>query len=386
MDSYSFFQTPDGELRRGLLTAAGASRRDTALVVAHIAEFDARRLYAAEGYPSMYQFCLRELRFSEDAAYKRIHAARLARAFPVIFEMLADGRLHLSAVVMLYAHRTCSFMDELIQDAVHKTRREIELMLAERFPSPDLPVRVRALGMPVMKPAEPSPPLPLAENRDPDPVQNTPPAHPESLNSAPLAQPVETQGPQLAPGRVAGPERPRVAPIAPERYAVQFTASARTLEFIERAGQLLGRSVNSNDLDEALAQGLEALVASIEKRRFAATSKPRAQRKASQGRRIPAALKREVWKRDQGQCTFVAENGRVCGSRTALEIDHIQPVAKGGRTALDNLRLLCRAHNQYEAENAFGAGFMREVLERNTRGGATRRSVQGDAGAPPAPA
>jgi len=41
-------------------------------------------------------------------------------------------------------------------------------------------------------------------------------------------------------------------------------------------------------------------------------------------------------------------------------VDHVVPVAKGGATTLKNLRLLCPAHNQYEADRTFGAGFMAE--------------------------
>jgi hypothetical protein len=65
-----------------------------------------------------------------------------------------------------------------------------------------------------------------------------------------------------------------------------------------------------------------------------------------------------VWERDEGRCTFVGAGGHRCAARRFLEYDHIAPVARGGKTIADNLRLRCRAHNQYEAERTFGAGHM----------------------------
>ncbi|MEO5988737.1 MAG: hypothetical protein ABIU54_01360, partial [Candidatus Eisenbacteria bacterium] len=56
------------------------------------------------------------------------------------------------------------------------------------------------------------------------------------------------------------------------------------------------------------------------------------------------------------------------------EFDHIEPVAREGETTVENLRLRCRAHNQYEAERVFGAGFMERKREeaRERKRGETR--------------
>jgi hypothetical protein len=62
--------------------------------------------------------------------------------------------------------------------------------------------------------------------------------------------------------------------------------------------------------------------------------------------------------RDQGQCTFVSADGTRCGASKFLEFDHVSPVALGGQATVDGMRLRCHAHNQYEAERVFGAGFM----------------------------
>src|SRR5438094_8149193 len=95
MQRYSLSHLSDDALRRGLSVTVACERGGTAELLAHIAEFDARKLHLPAAYPSMYAYCVGELHLSEDAAFKRIRAARAARAFPVIFQAIADGRLHL---------------------------------------------------------------------------------------------------------------------------------------------------------------------------------------------------------------------------------------------------------------------------------------------------
>jgi hypothetical protein len=81
------------------------------------------------------------------------------------------------------------------------------------------------------------------------------------------------------------------------------------------------------------------------------------------GRYVPAAVRREVWLRDGGRCTFVGDSGHRCEARTRLEFDHAEPYARGGPSSTAGLRLRCRAHNQHAAEQAFGAGFMHRRRE-----------------------
>ena len=67
-------------------------------------------------------------------------------------------------------------------------------------------------------------------------------------------------------------------------------------------------------------------------------------------RTIPAAVRRHIWLRDRGRCTYRdPESGRCCGSRHLVQIDHVQPYAMGGSASAQNLRLLCGAHNRDRA-------------------------------------
>ena len=135
MPDYSLTHVSDRDLLRGLASLVAQDRTTTAALLAHIAEVDARRLYAPAAYPSMYLYCVHELHLSEDSAYKRILAARTARQFPAIFDALAEGRLHLTAVKLLAPHLTPENADALLKAAAKKTTREIEQLLAERFPA-----------------------------------------------------------------------------------------------------------------------------------------------------------------------------------------------------------------------------------------------------------
>lgn len=88
--------------------------------------------------------------------------------------------------------------------------------------------------------------------------------------------------------------------------------------------------------------------------KLAATERPRAGHpSAPRSRHIPAAVRREVWKRDGGRCAFAGTNGR-CSETGFLEFHHVVPYAAGGQAIVENLELRCRAHNAYEAEQYFG--------------------------------
>jgi 5-methylcytosine-specific restriction endonuclease McrA len=116
-----------------------------------------------------------------------------------------------------------------------------------------------------------------------------------------------------------------------------------------------------------LQAALKIAKAEVEKRRFGATSRPGRSRGSASARHIPAAVRRAVHERDGGRCAFVSDAGKRCAATRFLEIDHIEPVARGGEATLENLRLLCRAHNQYAADREFGAEFMDRKREEARR-------------------
>ena len=186
--------------------------------------------------------------------------------------------------------------------------------------------------------------------------------------------------PSLAAQRVEEP-RPRVVPLAPQRFGYQYTYTVgqETHELCEYAKALLSHEIPRGEMALVLHKLLELAVPQLEKRKFAATHRPGHSNGSVDPRHILANDKREVWVRDGGQCTFVAETGKRCGSDKRLEFHHNDEFACGGPSIAKNLRLLCRAHNQHEAERSFGAEFMERKRSEARQRRAARMPV-----APPA--
>ena len=94
-----------------------------------------------------------------------------------------------------------------------------------------------------------------------------------------------------------------------------------------------------------------------------AATPPAEKSKAKQTRHIPQKLRSAVWKRDQGQCTFInKETGVRCGSKHLLEIHHLKDFSLGGKHTLDNLTLRCRNHNLHAAIQTYGSSLMNRYL------------------------
>ena len=324
----------DDDLLEEVRRLAKCERQATALLIASLAELDARRLYHGQGCSSLFTYCTQVLRLSEHAAYGRIEAARVARRFPVILGLLANGSVNLTAVGLLAPHLTPQNHRELLDSACHKSKRDVEHLVVSLRPQPPVPSTVRKL---------PSPKPPETARVDPVVVQND-------------------AAPSPAPCFASPPTRPAVvSPLAPDRYKVQFTVSRETYEKLRRAQDLLRHTIPSGDPAAIFDRALTLLLADLERTKLAATERPRATGGSSPGsRHIPAAVRREVWARDGGQCAFVGANGR-CTERGFLEFHHVVPYAAGGPTTVENLRLRCRSHNAYEAELYFGPLLVREV-------------------------
>jgi len=370
-------QLRDSALLRELSALVEQERVNSAKLLACIAEVDARRLYRPAGYPSMYAYCLGELRLSEDVAYKRIRAARAARQFPGLLRAVARGRLHLSAVCLLAPHLTAKNANELIAAAAHKSRSDLERFLARRFPLPEeLRIDDGVAPLPITRfvPVEAA----GGAQRAPEPVAPGAQLAPGRVSAEAETPPGrEAPAAELAPGRVQVPSpQTRLSPLSPERYVIQLTISRATHDKLRRAQALLGHSIPSGDVASVLDRALDFLIGRLEQRKLGATSQPRRLPRPSSGRRhVPAAVRREVWERDQGRCTFVGDLGRRCEAVSRLEFDHVDPVALGGQATVERMRLRCRAHNQLEAERTFGGEFMRRKRAAAVGG---RSSAGGD--------
>src|SRR5258706_7015784 len=194
-----------------LVTLAGKEREASVELVAHLAALDSRpALFAAQGYGSLFSYCTQALRLSEDAACNRIEAARVCRRFPLILELLASGSLTLTSVRLLGRHLTTENHQSVLAKARDRSRREIDVLIADFAPRPDIPSTVRKLPTAI--------PVPLV---GPGPAMTSVPS---AVANA------------IAPSPPALPATPRpiVQAWAPERYRVQFTVGHETHEKLRR--------------------------------------------------------------------------------------------------------------------------------------------------------
>jgi hypothetical protein len=135
----------DDELLRRLVDLVRQSRRVESDLVAHIAEVERRRLYAREASPSMFAYCTQVLHLSESEAYARITVARASLEHPMLLDMLAAGRIHLTGIARVAPHLTPENRAQLLERATHKSRRQIEELIADIAPRPDVAALMRRL-------------------------------------------------------------------------------------------------------------------------------------------------------------------------------------------------------------------------------------------------
>jgi len=177
-------------------------------------------------------------------------------------------------------------------------------------------------------------------------------------SGASRAQGTAAWGAQAAvPARRA---RNLTTPLSPGRYRLQVTIGQEARDRLAELRNLLSHQIPDGDLAAVIERALELLLAETKKKRGALAGKSRAGRKKGGGRTrtIPARVRREVFRRDEGRCAFVDGEGRRCESTWQIEFHHCVPYGRDGAHSTDNIELRCRAHNQYEAELEYGRRFM----------------------------
>jgi hypothetical protein len=307
----------DDELEAALQRCVGQVAQTEARIVAHLAEVDARRLHLLRGH-SLWEYCLVRLGLSESEAYYRICAARLARKFPLVFELLEQRKIHLTALALIAKYLTAENHVEILSEASGKTKRRILEQLVRRFPKADVPNQLRKLAVPHNAVA-------------------------------------------------AGPSG-SLEPLSPDRYCLQLQVSAALKAKIELARDMMSHANPTGDLAVVVERGLDLLIAQLGQRRFGQTKRPRAapasvqpqQGKASRAStarkraHISHATRRQIVNVDELRCCYVGKDGHRCSQRAFLQFHHMQAWARGGPDTPDNLCLLCAAHNLLLGEQTFG--------------------------------
>jgi len=337
---------PDDELVSHLEAICVEGHQRIARLLGHLIEVDVRRLHLKAACRSLFDFCLRRLGMSEGCAFRRINAARLVRRFPGLLARIERGEIHLSALVLLRDHLTKENVEELAAAVAGKSTREIEELLARRFPRPDVPSTLRRL------PSASAAPAGHGANGANGANGSTPAASPWS--------------PPTASARGGG-DRARIEPLSEGRYKLQLTASTELRDKLERARDLMRHRNPSGDLAVVVERAVDALLEKLEKEILAKATRPERPVRAAKPGVVTCAARRAVFERDGEQCSFVDGEGHRCPARGFLEVDHVESRALGGSGQASNLRILCRAHNRLHADQVFGADYVADRIHFRQR-------------------
>jgi hypothetical protein len=303
-------------LLRTTLTLVAEERKLTTEILWHLHEIQVRKLYAEQGYSSLFEYVVQVLGYSEAAAGRRISAMKLLVEVPEIEPALKDGSINLSTLSTIqgFVQRKNSQRKsepvsrhekkELVLTLQGKSRRECERELARLDPNA----------------------VPPKENE-----------------------------------RVVGATQTEIRFVADDALMEKLkrireldahvTPGASYLELFHRMADVVLKKLDPLAKENKLQESAPPAELSSDLRSHESRL---AKNQNVNPRFIPAAIKRAVWRRDRSQCTFVSSAGRRCSAKFGLQIDHRIPVALGGTADFENLRLLCRAHNQYEARNKLG--------------------------------
>jgi len=347
-------------------------RKLTLRLLVHLHEIERRKLYLIRGYGSMFVYCTTHLRLSASAASRRIRTARCLARFPELYAMLESGEVNLSTVSLVSKILNQKNHASVLGRISGKSQRDVAAIVAEYEPRAVLPadhVRTIVVAVPIK--------------------------HTNEYNRSGGQESSTVEGSTPEEGRRAGdPEKSPAATASSsetmtlERHAVvKFTARELVMNKLEHARSIASHRLSPNasleDVIEFLANYFteredpakrharrEARKNNEKRERARTNTSTKVNEDAK--RRIPVRVRDQVFVRDKGQCAYVSRDGKRCGSMHVLQIDHINPVARGGASSPDNLRLLCAYHNRLEAERLMGRSGRRLRSAQAARGTSDR--------------
>ncbi len=366
-------------------------------LLVHLGEVQERGLFRELGFGSMYTYCVGELGMSGDEAWTRIRAARVGRVFPRALEMMERGELHLTGLRLIGPHLDERNHAALLGQVKGKSKREIEVLVAAVAPQADVESKIRKVPAPLgpgrfkveftVNEAmriklerlqelsrhrvpngdlgvilEDAVDLLIAKREQQQFGKGT--ALRAKASQGPGSRADAGQGARAVDARDGLGSRTDPRQGARAAHAREGSASRTDVRHGARAVDAGEGSGSGTDVRHGAraADAREGLGSRIDVRHGARAVDAR---DGLGSRYIPRQVRREVAARDEERCTFVSDAGRRCGERAFLQFHHETAFACGGGSSADNLRLVCRAHNQWFAENDFGRAFM-----RSKRGGA----------------
>ncbi|OFZ17667.1 MAG: hypothetical protein A2Z20_00420 [Bdellovibrionales bacterium RBG_16_40_8] len=326
----------DSELEFCLRSKVSEERKITVEVIRLLEEVNSRNLHLERGYGSLIEYCIRDLGYSESSAYRRVAAMRVAKEIPQVTEALTEGRL--SLVVVAQAHtffkKTAKSKTELGEDKKcevfkaleQKSAREAEKILLHLLPdlaANEIPKEkikaVTAEYTQVTMVLHEKLRLKLEELKSLFSHKNSNPSYSELV--------------ELLADFALKKLKPEPARIGVETI-IESNVKLKT-QRNTNAGAALRHNISADAEISVDGCGVR--------------------------KHISKSLRVEVWRRADHRCTYTdLITGRRCESKFQLQVEHIVPVAKGGTNDLQNLELLCAAHNKLRAIQTFGRSHMQQ--------------------------
>ncbi|MFS4460405.1 HNH endonuclease [Bdellovibrio sp. HCB2-146] len=325
-------------------------RETTVVILRHLREMDVRKLYINYDCSSMYKYCIKHLKYTESQTQRRLSAARLLTELPELEQRVQDGDLSLTnlsniqSFVRAESAANCPLDKtaklELVASLENKSTRQVQkeligkshqpLLLAEKF---------KVTGQELS--------LITSRGREGEQIQY------QSFEA------------------LLGPEQLELLQEFKNFYAHELgdMSNYAVLKFLlERAvahkKKKLGLLSKEKSVISTIDHAVKPDNASLPLSRKVKSDEVKESGRKEKGDRteikpirtaVSVQVRRKLWARAEGCCEHIDLSSKQrCSSKFALEEDHIHPVALGGKNNLENLRLLCRAHNSRRAIKTFG--------------------------------
>jgi hypothetical protein len=297
----NFQYCSDDELHLSSLKAADAERADTLRLLKHLIEIEKRHLYSNYECSSLHAYCVKYLKMSDPQAGRRVSASRLLRELPTIEEKVVSGSLTLTSV----CQASSFFKKEAHAGNKIDLAKKLEI-LGELNSNPDFHIRES-----VKRRTEKLTEIKIVVDD-------------ELLSQLDRLKEIWSHA---LPGASYTQIIMRLASTAVAKFGPQLKAECALVRSTAKKKRSIKVSANSKVVEGVIHRS----------------------------RNIPAEIRRDVWTRDRGRCTFVNEkSGEVCEARHFIEFDHIIPFVADGEHSVKNLRLRCRAHNHRHSVETFG--------------------------------
>jgi hypothetical protein len=312
-NSLSASRLSNADLESTLRAKATQERKLSLEIIELLEEMDRRKLYLERGYSSLIEYCVKELKYSEGSAYRRISAMRVVRDVPETKNLIQEGSLNLVTVAKAHTlFRAEAKADhayakddkkKLLEQLKNQSGREVEKVIAALSPETALP-------------------------------------------------------------------KEKVRAVAASKTQVTLVVGEDLMQKLEKLKNLLSHKSESGTYAELIEQladfALKKLDPSVKMQENPRAAQPPVKSlRIANKRYIPAATRREVWRKSDAQCCYQdPQTGQRCSAKKYLEFDHIAPHSHGGKSDEENLQLLCDAHNRWK-----GARRVRKSVQNRPQDG-----------------